>query len=91
MIVRWTKKNVRCRRNVDSYRMIRNEVMCQSNLKCVLRQNAVYHRNLDRCNTKYFNVSEEFEIRRKQNVIYHRNLDRCNRKYVNVRGIWNTF
>ena len=60
MIVRWAKNNIRCRRNVDSYRMIRNEVMCQRNLGYVLRQNAVYHRNLERCNTKYVNVSEEF-------------------------------
>ena len=65
MIVRWTKKNVRCRRNVDSYRMIRNEVMCQRNLECVLRQNAVYHRNLERCNEKCGYVSEYFGMRAK--------------------------
>ena len=64
--------------------MIRNEVMCQRNLEYVLRRNAVYHRNLERCNTKCVKVSEEIEIRAKQNVIYHRNLERCNTKYVNI-------
>ena len=53
-------------------------------MEYVLKQNAVYHSNLERCNTKYVNVSEEYEIRAKQNVIHHRNLDRYNTKYVNV-------
>ena len=39
--------------------------MCQRNLEHVLRQNVVFHLNLERCNTKFVNVSEEFGIRAK--------------------------
>jgi hypothetical protein len=36
---------------------MRNTRMCQKNLGI---QNAVCHRNLERCSSKYGNVSEEF-------------------------------
>jgi hypothetical protein len=36
---------------------MRNTVMCQKNLGI---QNAVCHSNLDTCNAKYGNVSDEF-------------------------------
>jgi hypothetical protein len=38
--------------------VIRNTVMCQRNLGI---QNAVCHKNLERCNTKYGNMSQELE------------------------------
>jgi hypothetical protein len=38
---------------------MRNTLMCQRNLGI---QNAVCHRNLNRCNAKYGTVSEEFRI-----------------------------
>jgi hypothetical protein len=38
---------------------MRYNVNCQRNVEI---QNAVFHRNLESCNAKYGNVSEEFTI-----------------------------
>jgi hypothetical protein len=39
--------------------LIKNTVSCQRNFRI---QNAVFNRNLESCNAKYVNVSEEFTI-----------------------------
>jgi hypothetical protein len=58
--------------------------MCLRNLKCVLRHNTVYHRNLGRCNTKCGNLSKEFGIRAKTECSFSQNFERCNTKCGNM-------
>jgi hypothetical protein len=57
---------------------VQNTIMCQMNLEI---QNTVFRRNLESCNTKYGNVSEELRIPK---AVSRRNLERCIAKYGNV-------